>query len=222
MIQESGFLAGRGPWMEQPRGWFLVSFESKTFSPFLKPCPFYYALRRPNVRFTSRWKKASGTHLSQLRQAAAAHPSVPRGAKGRQTGLFRQCGWSPYKALGVGKGEAQVKVWRNSELKGGTYMSASLRWGPQGPRGHAPPPSPALLLRVPRWSLPGAWAERGGRSLLHALSGEIIGASRQPLLAGARGGARWTAGSAEFKCGSRRPGGGRGGRFHLTEKLEES
>lgn len=24
----------------------------------------------------------------------------------------------------------------------GTHMLASLRWGPQGPRGHAPPPSP--------------------------------------------------------------------------------
>lgn len=37
-----------------------------------------------------------------------------------------------------------------------------------------------------------------------------------------RGGARWKVGAAEFKCGSSRPGGGRGGRFLLTEKLEES
>lgn len=69
---------------------------------------------------------------------------------------------------------------------------------------------------------PGARAERGGRTLLHALSGEFIGVSRQPLHARARGGARWKAGAAEFKCESSRLGGGRGGRFPLTDKFKKS
>ena len=78
---------------------------------------------------------------------------------------------------GQGKG-AQVKVLRNSELKGWcTYMLAPLRWGPQGPRGHAPPPSPGSAAPSSPDEAP-TWAERGGRTLLHALSGEFIGVSR--------------------------------------------
>lgn len=65
---------------------------------------------------------------------------------------------------------------------------------------------------------PGARAERGGRTLLHALSGEFIGVSWQSLHARAR----WQAGAAEFKYGSSRLGGGRGGRFPLTDKFKKS
>lgn len=56
-------------------------------------------------------------------------------------------------------------------------MLASLRWGPQGPRGHAPPPSPGSAAPSSPDEAP-TWAERGGRTLLHALSGEFIGVPR--------------------------------------------
>lgn len=83
-------------------------------------------------------------------------------------------------------------------------MLALLRRGAQGPHGHSPRSSqPPVLRRAPQW---GPLAPGRAPTLLTLLPG-LSSARAAAAPRRARGGARWEAGAAEFKCGSRRPGG---------------